>query len=146
MRWLWFDILDKCKHLSKVGKINGKNLSLNDTMEQRLQPTGIFMLYMKQGLPWGLSWRESACQCRRLVWSLIQGDPLEKGRATHSSILAWDILCMEEPGGLQSMGSQRVRNDLATKQQQHLKQRYTFVLFKLLSFGYFFVIGTSPSL
>ena len=74
------------------------------------------------------------------------GDTLEKGRATHSSILAWDILCMEEPGGLQSMVLQRVRNDLATKQQQHLKQRYTFVLFKLLSFGYFFVIGTSPSL
>ena len=35
-------------------------------------------------------------------------DPLEEGMATHSSILAWRILWTEEPGGLQSMGSQRV--------------------------------------
>ena len=37
--------------------------------------------------------------------------PLEKGMATHSSILAWRILGTEEPDGLQSMGSQRVRDD-----------------------------------
>ena len=35
-------------------------------------------------------------------------DPLEEGMATHSSILAWEILWTEEPGGLQSMGSQRL--------------------------------------
>ena len=40
-----------------------------------------------------------------------QEDPLEEGRATHSSILAWKITWTEEPGGLQFMGSQRVRND-----------------------------------
>ena len=39
--------------------------------------------------------------------------------ATHSSILAWEIPWTEEPGGLQSMGSQRVGQDLATKQQQN---------------------------
>ena len=39
------------------------------------------------------------------------GDPLEEGMATHSSILAWRIPWTEEPGGLQSMGSQRVRHD-----------------------------------
>ena len=38
-------------------------------------------------------------------------DPLEKGMATHSSILAWRILWTEEPGGLQSIGSQRVEHD-----------------------------------
>ena len=38
-------------------------------------------------------------------------DPLEKGKATHSSILAWRIPWREEPGGLQSMGLQRVRHD-----------------------------------
>ena len=38
-------------------------------------------------------------------------DPLEKGMATHSSILAWRIPWTEEPGGLQSMGLQRVRHD-----------------------------------
>ena len=42
---------------------------------------------------------------------LGQEDPLEKGMATHSSILAWKIPCTEEPGGLQSMGLQRVRHD-----------------------------------
>ena len=40
------------------------------------------------------------------VRSLGGEDPLEKGMATHSSILAWGVLWTEEPGGLQSMGSQ----------------------------------------
>ena len=48
------------------------------------------------------------------VRSLGQEDPLEKEVATHSSILAWRIPWTEEPGGLQSMGSQRVRHDWAT--------------------------------
>ena len=42
------------------------------------------------------------------VRSLSQEDPLEEGVATHSSILAWRIPWTEEPGGRQSMGSQRV--------------------------------------
>ena len=42
------------------------------------------------------------------VQSLGPEDPLEKERATHSSILAWEIPWTEEPGGLQLMGSQRV--------------------------------------
>ena len=42
------------------------------------------------------------------VWLLGQEDPLEEGRATHSSILAWRIPWTEESGGLQSMGLQRV--------------------------------------
>ena len=46
-----------------------------------------------------------------LVGSLGQEDPLEKGIATHSSILAWEILRTVEPGGLQSMGLQRVGHD-----------------------------------
>ena len=45
------------------------------------------------------------------VRSLGQEDPLEKEMATHSSILAWRIPWMEEPGGLQSTGSQRVGHD-----------------------------------
>ena len=45
------------------------------------------------------------------VQSLGWEDPLEKEMATHSSILAWKIPWTEEPGGLQSMGSQRVRHD-----------------------------------
>ena len=45
------------------------------------------------------------------VQSLGQEDPLEEGMATHSSILAWRIPWTEEPGELQSMGSQRVGHD-----------------------------------
>ena len=46
-------------------------------------------------------------QVRSLGWE----DPLEKGMATHSSVLAWRIPWTEEPSGLQSMWSQRVRHD-----------------------------------
>ena len=45
------------------------------------------------------------------IYSLDREDPLEKGMATHSSILAWGIPWTEQPGGQQSMGSQRVRHD-----------------------------------
>ena len=45
------------------------------------------------------------------VRSLGREDPLEKEMATHSSILAWRVPWTEEPGGLQSMGSRRVRHD-----------------------------------
>ena len=48
------------------------------------------------------------------VRSLVREDPLEKEMATHSSTLAWRIPWMEEPGRLQSMGSQRVGHDWET--------------------------------
>ena len=48
---------------------------------------------------------------RDAVQSLGREDPLEEGMATHSSILAWRIPWTEEPGGLQSIGSQRVGHD-----------------------------------
>ena len=48
------------------------------------------------------------------VWSLGQEDPLEEEMAIHSSILAWEIPWTEEPGGLKSMGSQRVEQHWAT--------------------------------
>ena len=47
------------------------------------------------------------------IQSLGQEDPLEKEIATHSSLLVWGIPWTEEPGGLQSMGLQRVRHDLS---------------------------------
>ena len=55
--------------------------------------------------------QETQVQSLGGVRSLGQEDALEKGLATQSSILAWRIPWTEEPGGLQSMGSQRVRND-----------------------------------
>ena len=45
------------------------------------------------------------------VQTLSREEPLEEGMATHSSILAWRILWTEEPGNLQSMGSQRAGHD-----------------------------------
>ena len=50
------------------------------------------------------------------TWGQALGweDPLEKEIATHSSILVWEIPWIEEPGGLQSVGSQRVGHDLAS--------------------------------
>ena len=48
------------------------------------------------------------------VQSLSQEDPLKKGMATYSSILVWRIPRTEEPGGLRSMGSQRLGHDSAT--------------------------------
>ena len=59
------------------------------------------------------------------VRSLDWEDPLEKGMATHSSVLAWSTPWTEEPGGLQSMGSQRVGHDWATK---HASMANTFSL------------------
>ena len=51
------------------------------------------------------------------VQSLGWKDPLEKGKPTHSSILAWRIPWTEEPGGLESTGSQEVGHAQVTKQQ-----------------------------
>ena len=59
------------------------------------------------------------------VQSLGQEDPLEKEMATHSSILAWEILGTEESGGLQSMGLQRVGNNFVTKPPPLLQRSRT---------------------
>ena len=70
------------------------------------------------GLPGWLSSEEPTCQCWRRtetrVPSLGGEDPLEEEMATRSSILAWTIPWTEEPGGIQSVGSQSVGHDLAT--------------------------------
>ena len=52
--------------------------------------------------------KESACSVRDPVQFLGWADPLKKGMATHSSIPAWRIPWTEEPGGLQTMGSQEL--------------------------------------
>ena len=69
---------------------------------------------MMSGIPRWLSDEEPACNAGDtgdegsiLGWE----DPLEEEMATHFSILAWKIPCTEEPGMLQSMGSQRVGHD-----------------------------------
>ena len=66
------------------------------------------------------------------TWVLSLGweDPLEKEMSIHSSTLAWEILWTEEPGGLQSMGSQGAGHDLGSKQQPNLlgyKIKFNFI-------------------
>ena len=68
----------------------------------------------KGSFPGGPSGKEPTCQCRRhRDMGLIpgSGNPLKQGTATHSSILAWRITWTEKHGGLQSIGSQRVRHN-----------------------------------
>ena len=58
------------------------------------------------------------------VWSLVQEDSLEEGMATHSSTLAWRIPWTEEPGRLQSIGSQTVRHNWSSWAQTHARKIY----------------------
>ena len=71
-------------------------------------------IYLFYSFPCSSVGKESASVQETRVWSLGWEDPLEKEMATHSSILAWKISWTKEPGGLQSMGSQRVGHDWAT--------------------------------
>ena len=64
-----------------------------------------------KGFPGGLDCKEFACSEGDLGLTPELGRSLEKGMATHSSVLAWRIPQTEEPGGPRSMGSQRVRHD-----------------------------------
>jgi len=66
------------------------------------------------GFPGGTSGKEPTCLCRShetRVQNLSLEDPLEEAMATHFSILAWRISMDKEPGRLQFMGLQRVRDD-----------------------------------
>ena len=66
------------------------------------------------GFPGGSDGKASACNAGDPGSIPGWEDPLEKETATHSSTLAWKIPWTEEPGRLQSMGSQRIRHDWAT--------------------------------
>ena len=66
---------------------------------------------MGKKLPLWLRQQSLPAMQETLVLSLGQEDLLEKGMATHSSILAWKVPLMEEPGELQPIGSQRVRHN-----------------------------------
>ena len=73
------------------------------------------------GLPrWlsGLKKKKSVCQAGDMCLVPGLGRFPEKEMATHSSIRAWEIPCIEKPGGAQSIGLQRVGYDLANEQQQ----------------------------
>ena len=68
---------------------------------------------MGSGLLWRVTSKESACNVETRDQSLGQEGSLEKEMTTHSGVLAWEIPWTEEPGGLQSMGSQKSRTQLS---------------------------------
>ena len=105
----------KCRF---IGPILTCSISVNKTSKSAFSVRAPFEISTTyQRLPWWFCGKESIYQCRDMVQSLGQEDPLEKEMATHSSILAWEIPWAEEPGGLQSMGSQRVGHNWAAKWQ-----------------------------
>ena len=78
----------------------------------------------RQGFPGGLGGEESACKAGDLSFISGREDPLEKGMATHPSIVAWRIPWTEEPSRLQSMGS-KVTNTFTFK--RHTSMYYMCV-------------------
>ena len=94
--------------LQGVLSTRGSNLGL-----VRLLTAGRFLITWVPEVPSLVAQTVKHLSTMRETWvqSLGQEDPLEKEMATHSSDLAWKIPWTEEPGGLQSMGLQRVRHD-----------------------------------
>ena len=78
---------------------------------------------------------------RALDWE----DPLEKEMATHSSLLAWKISCTEQPGGLQSMGLQRVGHDWATNTYLLMLKDRVEIDIIISSYTYFWVLNDQKS-
>ena len=81
---------------------------------RRFSPTAVL-----HGFPGGSEVKALPAMQETWVRSLCREDSLEKEMATHSSILAWRIPWTDEPGGLQSMGSQRVGHDTYHQQSEH---------------------------
>ena len=120
--WLYFSYFLEFKdNMSTEIKYRNTNNCLKDNSRFRVTvPNGRCTLPINDlaaaaaSFPGGTRDKEPACQCRRQktqVWSLGWEDPLEEETATHSSILVWEIPWTEEPGRLQSMGSQIVGHD-----------------------------------
>ena len=132
--WLWsgFSFLRWLREPGKKQrKINGSVWEqLWETLwwQKRLGPGSLSevwgLLKASSGLPWWLSGKESACNAGDLGLIPGSGRSPGEGMATHSSILAWRIPWTEEPGGLQSIGLQRVRHDWVTNPCFHFLQVY----------------------
>ena len=86
----------------KVGSLGLKHICIHSTI-------------YKMGFLGGLMVKNLPAKQEMWLQSLGQEGPLEKERATHSSVLAWEIPWTEEPSRLQSMGLQKSQQDLATK-------------------------------
>ena len=112
---------------------------------RRWQESNVDILGISK-LKWtGMGYKEFACQCRSWrLQSLNWEDPLEKEMATHPSILFWKIPWTEEPGGLQSTGSQRVEHNWAhsthperARRQPWLRVQWNFwsIPWKMIGLG-----------
>ena len=86
-----------------------------------------------RGFPGGASGKEPACQCtrqkRHRFDSWVRKIPPEEGTASPSSVLTWETTWTEEPGSLQSMGSQRIRHDWSDLALVHMKLQMNLQLF-----------------
>ena len=96
---------------------------LRKVVVQRLSNKMLVLSWVKDPMASLVAQRLKRLPAVRETWvrSLVQEDPLEKEIATHSNNLAWRIPWMEEPGGLQSMGSKRVRHNRATSLHSPLR-------------------------
>ena len=92
-------------------KATSQKISDRKLLRSEHPRTACVSLSIYQGFPHGSNIKKSQAMQETPVRSLGQEDSLEKGMATHSSILAWRIAWTEEPGGLQSVGSQTVRHN-----------------------------------
>ena len=106
----WDSILDKYN-------CGGEVTNQETLWEYRFKNKGSWICLQYVTFPKGastLAQGQRICLPMQEAWvrSLGQEDPLVKEMATHSSILAWEISWTEEPGGLQSMGSERIGHDL----------------------------------
>ena len=96
---------------------------VNDKTQYKQEETDFFFFLVrleKLGFPGGSDGKESACNVEDLGSIPGWEYALEEGMAIHSSIFAWRIPWTEEPGRLQSMGSQTVGHDRATKPSERL--------------------------
>ena len=106
------------------GSSAGKESTCNagDCRSRRFNPWVWKIPWRRDRLPTPYSWAALVAQLVKnppamwetWVWSLGWKDPLEKGKASHSRVLAWRIPRIEESGGLSTMGSQRIRHKWAT--------------------------------
>ena len=103
-------------HLSQRIKYSSTNVS-HFPSSAPLSLCMIYLLVAPVENSWWLGSKESTCKAGNLSSTPGWGNSLEKEMATHSSILAWESPWTEEPGGLQSVGSQRAGQNLATKPQ-----------------------------
>ena len=101
------------KHLDEDTDSESGVLSKIETASSASPQVRLMLMVFEQercipyvSFPGGAGGKEPTCWCRKHSWSLVPKDPLEEDMATHSCKLAWKIPWTEEPGGLQSIGSQ----------------------------------------